>query len=433
MGRLRIVRAFAQARWGRRFRSRAALEAAQRRLLRRHLRFLERHSPYFAPLVRGLGAGLDPEDLARLPTMTKAVGMEHFDAMNTVGVRRDEALALALAGERSRDFSPTLNGVAVGLSSGTSGHRGLFVISPREREEWAGTVLARFLPPGRILGQRIAFFLRADNSLYETVASRAVAFRFFDVYDSAAANVEKLGSFAPTLLVAPPSVLLMLAAAAERGELVVAPERVIAVAEVLQPGDAAVLRSAFGVAVIHQAYQCTEGFLAHTCRLGTLHLNEDAVLVEREELGDGRFVPIVTDLRRRAQPIVRYRLNDVLRAAPAPCPCGSVLTALDAIEGREDDVLLLPGTDGEPVRVYSDVVVRSMMFAEGFREFRVVQSGPSTLTVAVDVLTPAVRASVAAEFALLAGRLGLRPPTLVFEAYAHDPALKLRRVQRSTP
>ena len=45
---------------------------------------------------------------------------------------------------------------------------------------------------------------------------------------------------------------------------------------------------------------------------GTLHLNEDIVYIEREYLDDRRFVPVVTDLERKAQPIIRYRLNDIL-------------------------------------------------------------------------------------------------------------------------
>ncbi len=46
-----------------------------------------------------------------------------------------------------------------------------------------------------------------------------------------------------------------------------------------------------------------------------MHLNEPYLLIEREWLDreQTRFTPIVTDLWRRAQPVVRYRLNDVLQ------------------------------------------------------------------------------------------------------------------------
>src|SRR5690606_21151317 len=166
-------------------------------------------------------------------------------------------------------------------------------------------------------------FLRADNTLYETVASRAVSFRYFDVFGDLDAHVRDLADYRPSLLVAPPSVLLRLAAEADAGRLARPyPQKVYSVAEVLEEADARRIQASLEQERIHQIYQCTEGFLAHTCPHGTIHLNEDTLIFEAEELGDDRFVPIITDLRRRAQPIVRYRLGDILRRRTDPCPCG---------------------------------------------------------------------------------------------------------------
>ena len=36
--------------------------------------------------------------------------------------------------EENRDFSPTIKGITVGLSSGTSGNRGVFLASEKEAE-----------------------------------------------------------------------------------------------------------------------------------------------------------------------------------------------------------------------------------------------------------------------------------------------------------
>ncbi|GAT73252.1 putative adenylate-forming enzyme [Microbacterium sp. HM58-2] len=424
MGRMRMLGEFAAVRWLRPLRTRAAVERRQRRLLRRHLRFLGRRSPYFRGLLATRG-------LMELPVMDKSVMMAHFDEMNTVGVRRDEALALAIANERSRDFDADLGKNSVGLSSGTSGHRGLFVVSEAERDAWVGTVLARTLPRRRLLGHRIALFLRADNSLYESVGSRAVSFSYFDVYADMDENVDRLQAYRPTILVAPPSVLRLIARAAEDGRLDAMPERVYAVAEVLEIADERRIATALRQPFLHQLYQCTEGFLAHTCDHGVLHLNEDSVLFEREELGEGRFTPIVTDLRRRAQPIVRYRLGDVLRTRATPCACGSALTAIERIEGREGDILLLRGLDGRTVPVFADLVSRALLYAEGFDEYRVVQTGPSRLEIALDVLDDRSRSSVQAEIDVLAHRLGCEHPMIDWAPYAHDGTVKLRRVART--
>ena len=126
-------------------------------------------------------------------------------------------------------------------------------MSDRERTLWAGTVLAKFLPKGKIFGHRIAFFLRADNNLYETIDSKLIRFRYFDLLKDMTENLSELAAYRPSLLVAPPSVLLDIARAIERGALRINPEKVISVAEVLRAEDAAYLKAQFGLQVIHQA------------------------------------------------------------------------------------------------------------------------------------------------------------------------------------
>lgn len=102
-------------------------------------------------------------------------------------------------------------------------------------------------------------------------------------------------------------------------------KKIISVAEVLEDIDREFISTIFQQTV-HQIYQCTEGFLATTCKHGTLHINEDLVHIEKEYLDQERgiFVPIITDFMRKTQPIIRYRLNDILiekkQHAPAALP-----------------------------------------------------------------------------------------------------------------
>jgi putative adenylate-forming enzyme len=421
MSKFTILREFAMTRWLRPLRTRSAIERRQRRLLRSHVGFLRRRSPYFRKL-------LATRSFAQLPLMDKSVMMGRFDEINTVGAVKDEALAVAIANERSRDFDADLGSNSVGLSSGTSGHRGVFVVSSAERDAWVGTVLARTLPRGKLLGHRIALFLRADNSLYESVGSRAVSFRYFDVYSDMDDNIARLREYRPTILVAPPSVLRMIARAADAGGFEVVPQRVYSVAEVLEIADERRIAASLRQSRLHQLYQCTEGFLAHTCEHGVIHLNEDNILFEREALDTERFTPIVTDLRRRAQPIVRYRLGDVLRARARPCSCGSALTAIERIEGREGDTLTFRGVDGRDVPVFADVITRALLYADGFDEYRITQIGASRLQIALDTLDDRSRRRVEDEVGALADRLGCERPELTFEDYVRDESVKLRRV-----
>lgn len=421
MGKLRILREFAMVRWFRPMRTRAAVDRRQRRLLAAHVRFLRRRSPYFGELLKA-------RSFADLPLMDKSIMMSRFDEINTVGVARDDALALAIANERAREFSTDLGPNSVGLSSGTSGHRGLFIVSDAERDAWVGTVLARTLPRGKLLGHRIALFLRADNTLYESVGSKAVSFRYFDVYADMDENIARLHEYRPTILVAPPSVLRVIARAADSGRFDAFPQKVYSVAEVLELSDEQRIRKSLAQKRIHQLYQCTEGFLAHTCDRGVIHLNEDGVLVEREALDAERFTPIVTDLRRRAQPIMRYRLGDVLRERREPCPCGSALTAIERIEGREGDTLVFRRLDGRSIPVFADVITRALIHADGFDEYRVTQTGESRLEIALDTVDDRSRRRVTDEVDALADRLHCERPELVFVDYVSDGAVKLRRV-----
>ena len=63
------------------------------------------------------------------PIINKAIFMANFDTINTVNIKLEEALAVAIKSEENRDFSPTIKGITVGLSSGTSGNRGIFLAS----------------------------------------------------------------------------------------------------------------------------------------------------------------------------------------------------------------------------------------------------------------------------------------------------------------
>ena len=423
--RLAVVWYFIRARYLQHFRTRKALRSYQKQRVLRQLAYFKEHSPYFKALsVHSF------EDFRKLPLMNKAFMMEHFNALNSVGIDRDEALSLAIDGEKQREFSKKLGGISVGLSSGTSGARGLFLVSDRERALWAGTVLAKFLPKGRLFGHRIAFFLRADNNLYETIDSKLIRFRYFDLLKDMGENLSELADYRPTLLVAPPSVLLGIARAMERGELRINPEKVISVAEVLRAEDAAYLKAQFGLSVIHQAYQCTEGFLGYVCECGNFHLHEELVLIEREYLDAHRFVPIVTDFTRQSQPIVRYRLNDILVEKRGHCPCGNPATLIRYIEGREDDVFYFAGIRQKEVAVFPDFISRCVIYAEGVQNYKVLQDGKAHVTVFLERESSATSAQIRREFARLAEKIKFHCPEIAFAPYVPDFQRKMKRVER---
>ena len=89
---------------------------------------------------------------------------------------------MAIRGEQTRDFTEMNGEVAVGLSSGTSGHRGVFVTTEKERSMWAAAILAKMLPKETCLVIALPFFLRADNELYQTINSSLIRLEYFDIF-----------------------------------------------------------------------------------------------------------------------------------------------------------------------------------------------------------------------------------------------------------
>lgn len=409
----RFVGAFIRARWGLRFHDRASLECWQDRQLANFFRSTLQKAPFYRAFKR--------PGLTTLPIVDKRTTLDQFAAFNTCGISLETATIAALAAERSLDAHGVLNGfgpaLTAGLSSGTLGPRGVFLASPEERATWAGILLARTLDSSllkdllvRRAPLRVAFFLRANSTLYTTLNSWRIDFRFFDLQLGAPAHVVSLTQFKPDILVAPPSVLAWLAAESMAGRTTIAPRRVVSVAEVLEPDDEQNIRAAFG-RTVHQLYQCTEGFLAYTCAQGVLHLNEEFVHVEPEWIDESRtrFIPIVTDFTRRTQMFVRYRLGDILRVRTEPCACGRVTRTLAAIEGRLDDVLWLPSADcTRLLPLFPDALRHTFTrHVANIADYRIEQHG-NTLQLAAhgdDALLAAMTSAVDS----LVAALGMRP------------------------
>ena len=431
---LAFLRAFARARWRWRRGARADLLRWQARQLERYLRGqLSRFPFYAAQPVQAFG---------NLPIVDKALVHAQFAGMNGYGISREQALRVARVGEQTRDFRTTLpDSITVGLSSGTSGQPSMFLVSEDERARWAGAILGKLLRTGELLRianpfappLKIAFFLRANSNLYTTLGGTRIRFQYFDLLKPSTALLEALQAFAPDILVAPASVLGVIARSVLDGRIRCQLAHVISVAETLEADDRALIRAAWRVSP-DEVYQATEGLLGVSCEAGRVHLSEEFMQVETEWLDADRFVPVVTDFSRTTQAIVRYRLDDVLLTAPDGCPCGRPTRSLRAIEGRCDDVFWLPArtATGAPLAVYPDVIRRAMALAQSacgtFDEYRLVQHDR-----AIDVrLRGSGNEAVAAALSELWDQLGVHGPRLNFRPWIDDSGVgtKRRRIRR---
>lgn len=432
MNKLALLKQYLLTKYGRTFSSKQAVAAYQDKKIKKHLTFVTVHSPFFKKYYRDYQAELRQNQWRSLPIIDKAIMMDHFDDFNTVGLTKEHALHVAFKAEKTRDFSPKIGDISVGLSSGTSGHRGIFLVSDQESDLWAGTILAKVLPRSIFRKHSIAFFLRANNNLYSSTQNSRIAFHFFDLLDDFSSHIRKLNQLQPTIVIAPPSMLRKIAEWQQNGDISITPKKIVSVAEVLEDLDQQFIELIFEQ-TLHQIYQCTEGFLATTCIHGTLHMNEDLIVVEKEYVDEenGIFVPIITDFSRITQPIIRYRLNDLLIERKTPCPCGSPFLALERIDGRCDDLFYgIHEKNGELIPLFPDFIRRAIIFASSnITEYNVTQKTLELIEVKVVTKNndAAVQQEVTDELHKLWEHHHLVPPTIEFAEYDLVPSDKKRK------
>lgn len=82
------------------------------------------------------------------------------------------------------------------------------------------------------------------------------------------------------------------------------------------------------------------------------HMREADLLFEIVDPATGRPLPdgksgeiVFTTLSRTAMPLVRYRTGDLSRFLPDPCPCGTVLTRLEKVRGKVNEMVRLRSGD----------------------------------------------------------------------------------------
>jgi putative adenylate-forming enzyme len=408
--------AFARTRWlTKLLRSPEDVARYQHTRLRPLLRRCVRDFPFYRDF--------EPARLEHLPIIDKSSQLAHFAALNRAGLELADIRAALARGEER------LAGYVIGQSTGTSGNRGYYAITERERFEWLGTLLAKALPSALWRRHRVALALPGLSQLYRSATSGSrIVLGFFDLAQGVDTWAPEFSRFAPDTVVSTPKVLRRLA---EMGHL--RAHNIFSGAEVLDPLDREVIEAASGTPV-REIYMATEGLFGVACTHGTLHLAEDVVHFEWQTVAEGSqlLTPVITDFTRQAQAMIRYRMNDLLALHAERCPCGSPLQPVRSIEGRRDDVFWLQSEVAWKL-VTPDVVRNAIVDASpAISDFRAVQTGPCHIKVALPldlpveldgVVTRALRSRLG-PFAVGAVQInvvrGIEPPT----------DRKLRRVRR---
>jgi putative adenylate-forming enzyme len=370
-----------------------AIEALQLKNINALLRYAKNHSSYYDD-HHGYHDVQTWDDFYRLPIMNKTIMMENFTALNTCGLSKEETMAYALEKEMNKDYTGYYRDeYVIGLSSGTSGNKGLFITPKSMTKRLPAVFLARGGVMLRDLPVRILFCLRVFSQGFQDINAPLIKLTYASTMTKPEELVRIMNEKRMNILMAPPSMLRVLMPYAHL--IKYALKKIITYAEVLNPADRKQLSERFHTQVI-EIYQASEGQMASPCRLGKLHINEDMVYIElydehhqliKEPHVVGQRM-IITNLINFAQPLIRYEMNDMI-VLDEPCSCGSHFRTIEKIIGRRDDNLWFYDREHNPHVIYADLFARWIITeSDAIREFQVIQDEISLIHIRIELLYP---------------------------------------------
>ena len=175
-----------------------------------------------------------------------------------------------------------------------------------------------------------------------------------DAFDLTPAKLDeyltRIQRFQPRVLYGYPTAVTLLAhhAARRHGPRDFAWLRlVVLTGEEITADQTAQIKAVFGAPVAGEYGNREVGLIAHDCPHGQMHVVSPHIHVEimagsRPALLGHCGEIVCTTLNARGQPFIRYRVGDVGRLLPHPCPCGLPLPVLQLEGGKITGFLALP-------------------------------------------------------------------------------------------
>lgn len=332
------------------------------KLQQNKLRVLVEYAKENSPFYRELYKDIDPRNfsLKDLPPITKKMMMENFDEFVTDRRIRLKEVKKYLQNPKEPLFMEKYHVMATG---GSSGIKGILVYN---KEEWrialAGVIRwMKFMevPTLKIPRFKVAS-IGGDNPTHGSYRLT----RSFDVglskkinlnaNDSIDALINKLNKFKPDLLSGYSSVLNLLANAQIESKLRIDPRIVVTTSEACTEQMKVNIEKAWGKKPFIW-YGMTEVMtLACDCPYHQgLHIFEDLAIIEVVDEKNQQVLSgiqgkkiLLTNFYNFTQPIIRYEIDDIVTLANKKCKCERNFLMIKSVEGRQDDILMMEGKDG---------------------------------------------------------------------------------------
>jgi phenylacetate-CoA ligase len=306
-----------------------------------------------------------------------AADLEQFPALTKNILQQNQARLLA--------DGVTLETCKTSITSGSTGEP---TTSAFDRNTWLlckyALKVRRLLAYGVGIGKRVLLVSEmhpdeiADSS---RVLGAGLLFgqRYVSIHQPISHGLDEIRRFRPHAIYAFPSYLAELLEYCERQqEALPRLGTIFTSSEVLSAGLRQRLMNAF-LADVCDVYGNTEfKEVAWQCRSKRYHVNFESTWVETvDETEDGFGTVLLTTLVNRAMPLIRYRVGDRVRIGAGECDCGRNGPWLDAVSGREVDMLIL--ADGRRLSPY--LLTSIIELDPAVRRYQIVQLSPSELTI----------------------------------------------------
>jgi phenylacetate-CoA ligase len=323
------------------------LTQKQQRLLHAQLERCYQHVPYYRHVFDQIKfdyAGVSRvSELQQLPTLSKEQIRQNYKEFVSVKYDMERCKHSYSSGSTGEPFATYFDNI--------SWYRKKFWLKLR----------ARFAC-GMSLGDRVAVLecvpeekTRQQNK-HAWAKDPLLKLRVFSLFIDTGVLLSQLRQFQPKNVYGYPSHLMQLATAINNGEPALrGVERIFTASEYLKTGSRQFIEQTFS-APIYDHYGSTEfKEIAWQCPAsagnGGYHINNNEVLCEIVDSdgnparqGDSGEI-VVTDLRNKAMPLVRYRMNDHGLMSWQDCGCGYSGPSLLPLGGRSSDYIILPSLE----------------------------------------------------------------------------------------
>lgn len=318
----------------------SSLRGAQWKKLESLLKYVWENNTFYRSRFEEAGITPDmirsPDDLSRIPILTKEEIRQNTPHMISCGIEKSELMQFKTGGSTGKSLDIYLTEECSELRNACA----------RRHDRWTGWEVGE--PIAAVWGNPY-LPVSIKEKLKNWFLTPLIYLDTMNVTEMAVINfASEWNRVKPTLLYGHAHSIYILAQfVCKLGLTNIRPRGILSTSMMLLPHERKVIEDVFGIKVTDR-YGCEEvSLIASECeKHDGMHLNIEHLFIEfiKDDGGyaasgePGRIV--VTDLMNRAMPFIRYQIEDVGVPTGRQCSCGRGLPLIESVAGRVADFLV---------------------------------------------------------------------------------------------